>query len=61
MTKNCQINERTQFQRSVIDFEESDKDAIYPQSLTEGINGAQKTDDSSHFSTPLKDTSLLCL
>lgn len=34
---------------------------ILPQSLTEGINGAQKTDDSSHFSTPLKDTSLLCL
>lgn len=33
MTKNCQINERTQFRRSVIDFEESDKDAIYPAAI----------------------------
>lgn len=33
---------------------------ILLQSLREGINGAQKTDDSYHFSTPLKHASLLC-
>lgn len=36
--KNCQINEATQFSGSVIDFEESDKDAIYLAAILKSGN-----------------------
>lgn len=36
--KNCQINEATQFWGSVIDFKESDKDAIYLAAILKSGN-----------------------